>query len=353
MRRKSIYFVPIIFVIVLWMLNIYSCKDNPVNTQQFEGLDSARFNVSRQNVSHGWFSYIIDSNNIFLGDFPDLLYIKNNSYIYLSFGDNFSCRNMGGINEEIYFVGQSFGEQIGFEKPRMKKWTGMGFEEIPIIDSSNRYYFLNCVYLRKNNELWLGGSKGNVLKYINGNFTKYQFDTTYTRRQFFEDQNNNIYFWECKDSSNYEGTYCKRFQNFYKLGNQNWELIYTHIAEMDSIRNESIMPAQVGNAILAVGLDGIYKFDGISYKKINSIYSINFNNPFFGISGSGLDNYMVLGYEGDWSNKSFFHWNGKKWSKEYSGNNLTVHVIRYASNCFIAVTFYYSGLCDFIKFTKK
>jgi hypothetical protein len=352
MKKKSIFFVPVLLIIFLWMLNLSSCNDNSITIQQIEGFDSARYNIKHSIESLGYYSYIIDSNNIFLGYFSNLLYIKDTSYLYLNYGDNFCCLYMGGRNNEIYFVGHSFGEQVGFEKPRLKKWTGMYFQEIPIIDTTNKYYYLTFVYLSTNDGLFLGGNKGNILRYYNGEFTKFQFDTTFRLCKFFQDEQYSLYCWEYKDSANSLGNWIKIFQNFYKFKNNSWDLVYTYTTIIDSTESKNIWPCQVGNEILAMGNDGIYKFDGVSYKIIMNISCFHPNNG-YDIDGTGINNFLISGSELDYSDFHFYHWNGNKWSKECSNIPPSGYRMKYANNCFIATAFYMEGFCNYFKFTKK
>lgn len=348
MKRKSIFFVPIFIFALFWIINFLSCSDNTITQQSTSGgFDSARYKVSKTTVPIGDYSYIIDSSNIFLGDFYNLLYIKDTSFIYLEYGDNFFCRNMGGRNDEIYFVGDSYDNHPGFEKPRLKKWTGMGFQEIPIVDTTNKYYSLLFVYLSSNYGLFTGGNKGNVLRYYNGNFKKYQFDSVFSECQFFQDEQNNLYCWEYKDSS-YLGIWVKEWQYFYKYENDSWNFVYSYFSMTDSTKSNRMWPFQVGNEILATGNGGIYKFDGSSYKKI-----INTNNfkPLLGngIGGSGSNNFLLLGSEDNYG--IFFNWNGNKWSKEYI-TGIGYIDIKYANNCFIATIPRSIGVYDLLIFKK-
>jgi hypothetical protein len=334
--KKSIFSVPILFIILFVVLFISSCNNNPVSPTQDIGFDSARYITIKYHIPFGpWYSYLADSTTIFVGEYGTLMLIKDSTQKFLLYGDNFSCNYMSGKDQEIYFVGQNWNDPTNYPKPRMKKWTGSGFQEIPIIDSSNEYYSLNTVFLASNNEVWVGGEKGNILKYYNGSFTKYKFDSTFQFSKFFQDELQNLYCMQERDSSNPEGTYRKEYQYFYKYLSQNWNLVYLYITETHYEIDTYITPCQVRNEIFGIGKDGIYKFDGNSYRKI--INSDNFHlENYSSISGSSSTNLLVVGYEGSWSGfVNFYNWNGKKWSKEYTKIGLGYPMITYSNNNYL------------------
>jgi len=356
MKKKSILSVFILAVFYYLIISLCSCnKENPV-ISHIEEFDSARYNSHRDIVSVGYYTYVIDSVNIFLGDYSGLSYFRSNNIpTYIPYGDNFFCRGMGGVGYEMYFVGNSFGEQTGFERPRIKKWNNMSFEEIPIVDTSNKNYYLQYVYLSFDKGLFMGGSKGNVLRYYNGNFTKYQFDTTYLLCKFFEDEQQNLYYWGWKDSMNQQATAYKEYQYFYKFSSSYWQLVYTRISVTDSTQINNLYPYQIGNEILAVGDDGIYKFDGSAYLQIKHLDAFQSQNglPIGGsnIGGSGSNNFIIVGIEGG-NHNVFYNWNGNKWSKEYTGTAISFYDVKYANDCYIATCYFFQA-CDYFKFTKK
>ena len=343
--KKSKFIVPrflfesCLFVFALiFSINFYACNNSPVSPNQGIGLDSARYNTKQYHLYMGpWYSYLADSINIFAGNPSSLILINANdsSQKTFFFGDNFSCNYMSGRGQEIYFVGQNWNDPTYYSKPRMKKWTGSGFKEIPIIDSSNKYYALYTVFLASNNDVWSGGEKGNILKYSNGEFTKYQFDSSFQYTRFFNDELQNLYCMQERDSSNPEGTYRKGYHYFYKYLSQDWNLVFLYISETSNEFDTKITPSQVGNEILGVGKDGIYKFDGNSYRKIINSENFEFNN-WSSISGSGSNNILAVGYNGNESGLlSFYNWNGKKWSKEYKDIGLFYPFITYANNNYL------------------
>lgn len=216
MKKKYIFSVPVIFIFIVLIVLFNSCDDNPV-IQKIEGFDSARYNVTRKNVMYGQYSYIIDSNNIFLGDLYNFIYMKDTSINYMNFGDDFMCENIGGRDNEIYFVGGSFYNNSFNFKPRLKKWLGSGFEEITIVDTTDKNYYLKTAFISTNYGLFLGGTKGNILRYYNGNFTKYKFDSAFYECQFFQYEQNNLYSWEYRDSLPSGVNYFKEWQYFSSL----------------------------------------------------------------------------------------------------------------------------------------
>ncbi|HEY5122802.1 MAG TPA: hypothetical protein VIK14_03625 [Ignavibacteria bacterium] len=361
--KKSKFTVPkfllesCLFVFALiFSMNFNACSNNPVSPIQGIGLDSARYNTKEYILySDIWYSYLADSINIFAGNPSSLILINANdsSQKTLYYGDNFYCINMGGCGQEIYFVGQNWNDPTYYPKPRMKKWTGSGFKEIPIIDSSNKYYGLTTVFLASNNEVWSGGEKGNILKYSNGEFTKYQFDSIFQYTRFFNDELQNLYCMQQRDSGNPEGTYRKVYQYFYKFNSQVWNPVYIYISEIHGEIDTRIAPSQVGNEVLGVGKDDIYKFDGISYKKIISSENFHFINSGT-ISGSGANNILVVGYEGTGSGLvNFYNWNGKKWSKEYKEIPLGYPTITYANNNYLCSSSDDFGYIHYLKKINK
>ena len=350
MNKIKLISVSINIFIILFSILIISCSENLVSPIQEDGFDSARFNITREKglIIDARDFYMPDTSNVYCINFLQLAYIQGNNVKYFFYGDNFQALSINGYdNNNIYIGGTDFYAPTNQEKPRLKKWIGDGFQEIPIPDTSNKGNWIGHIFFVSENELWLGCRKGLIYRYDGLNFTKYIFDTTYEYGYFLRDEYGTLFCSQYRDSFNAIGTYGKFWFQFYKFINNNWELTSSHIFETGV--SQRLYPVNVGNEMLAVGEDGIYKFDGINFWKIINLSQFN---PGFPIGGTGSNNLMVWGntkiYTG---NYYFFHWNGNKWSVENKMFPISIVIIRYVENTFVGFEGY--GPNSILYFLRK
>lgn len=356
MRLKSIFSVPIFILTIFWIMNFLSCKDNPtVSTNKFE-LDSARFDIEAKLFERVdiWDVCVIDTNNIYLTNPYFLLYydgINNNTYY---FNDNFYCIRIGGLdNDNIYLGGRNVsGTQ---SPPRLKKWAGAGFIEIPIGDSLNDSFLIDDIFVKESNEVWITGGNKYAMKYDGNRIKKYYFpDTLYDDSYILLDDNNNTCLLRTYNTSNGQGTGYKIIMKFYKLINDEFVFYSYHEYNSEGV-NSIYAPGNIGNKICAYAKDGIYEFDGYNYNKTVDAGDISLlmTAP-RKFKKASINNVLLKGTIGNEVNSRIFHWNGNKWSLEKGYVyyiDCIVHYFFYVNNVFIG--FGNNGIYSYLYFYKK
>ncbi|MBS1514658.1 MAG: hypothetical protein JSS63_06485 [Bacteroidetes bacterium] len=316
---KSI--LPLVFVSLI-CISFFSCgEDNPVTPSDNSSLDSARFR---------WKSYVIDGEGYYKGVWAkdtddvyalnsvgDLAHLNNNVGTLIQYVDFRGAYLVSYNSTTSYIIGST--RNVDSSLCRILKWNGSEFQDIPV--GNNYYLYPYYGFAFSENEMWIVDTKIRMYKFSGNNLTRYNFPVP-------------------------NDTNCSVQKIFFDSTAQKYRLVL--------LTNDSPSPADLERIYF------VYDFNGISWEKVNEfrtpIYAPNtdyvetryingyfftkkygelsiYNNsgftPFLKsngfIFGGGLDGYsrtniMTAGFQPDAANGEeyfLFHWNGKKWSKEF------------------------------------
>jgi hypothetical protein len=315
---KKLGFLSSLFLLFAFLLP--ACKDDVVVPPAEKQLDTARYNWRMDGPLSADIKGIwaLDTNNIFLMDVAnqDLIKYDGNQYLryhYSSFFSiDFAAWNISGVsNTEVYIGGDDNRiNEPSFGKPQIKKWNGASFETINIPDTFSYYSYISDIYTGEPGVLWLGTSKGRVLKYRTGLIEETFIDTSQFIIRFMKDESNNLYFLAYRDSCNSNHTWCRAYVSIFKRESTLWKRVFYREYEPPQI---VLIPQNSGEEIYACDNAAFYKFTGTGYEKMFDIYG--FRAGLIHWSGSSQSNIMCLGGSSNPCG-NIYHWDGKSWSDE-------------------------------------
>lgn len=313
---------------ILLFVLLSSCEDNPVihkdTPYQF---DSARYDWKVDTLP----DYVldiwgIDSSAIYFLSINHLLKLEGGNYQVIFFGAGFAPESFGGVNGQNLLIG---GKDDNFDyRPRLLKYDGSSFNQIPIADSSKQYY-VSWVYAYNENEIWLGTNKGRLLMYDGNNIKYFLYDTNYQIRPLLKTSSNDFYVY----ADNWYHWFEHGGDLMYKVFNfsrEKWNLLYSELNP-----SNTLVPYRINNELISCGKDGIYRFGSIDFSKIIDI-SVLFQGVWF--DGSSEEDLLFFGVTSNPYRISPFHWNGTKWSREISFyESPSTMMIRKIQNKYIAL----------------
>lgn len=316
MKKIKSNSVFLLIVSILTLLYISCGSDNQIMTPPDTEyrFDSARYDwtIYSFNSSSITFDSFNDSN-IFILSINNLREFDGINFIDHYFGyDGFSALSMDGMNNNNIYIGGYDNSVSNYLKPRLKKWTGSSFIEIPILDTTKRLYQILSVFSIDINEIFIGTTKGDIICYKNGEFEFYRIDSSFYVTEFASDQSGNFYFVAQKvvfDSSTI------RYLDIYiKNNNRGWNKIFSEI--YTHLDPNEITPSMMNNNIIGFQHNVIKKFNGASFVKIFEVepFDIYQISQF---SDTTTDFFLIPGVERESSDiPKLFQWNGSSWSKE-------------------------------------
>ncbi len=322
---KNTKSIPVyLLLIVLCSIFIVSCsEDSPVTPPdgpyQF---DSARYDWSFQSFSTEFLTFeAIDTTNIFLLGIRALVKYDGFNFNYNYYDDNsFYPLTMGSYDKNNIYIGgddNSVSSENG--KPRMKKWNGSTFDEIPIKDSANRHYQISAIQAKGENEIWMGSTRGDLIQYNNGSFEFLRIDTTFIFTFFGTDEMGNFYSVAQKTVFD---SLTSNYLNIYKKVNNAWDWTLVFSEKYTGYDINEIQPSRINSEISGFKKNNIMKFTGNTFREIFNIkpfiaYQIN------QFSDSTFNSFMLPGGN-DNSGLKLFNWNGSKWSLEISFGKMNI-----------------------------
>ncbi len=333
-----------LFVLVLFAVCLFACKDDPVTVNEVE-FDPPRFNWRSYEVNYQGqgFSglWAKDTNNIFLINYYDALLIKLSHGIQSGFnlGDYFISDIKGISENEVYIFGV---KHYPDSRLTIIKFNGAGFEFYPtniVITGTNGYWIKGCVF--NNSEIWACSPNG-IVKFDGASMTYYNYDDPLLiPMHFYVSPNNKLeYIYERfqSDSVLYTGYYEFIDTSFVKafeiVGNPYILNTFTFLNEIN------------GNKI---GLRYNFSPKSLCVENFaNNSFSTYFcysnkitdagTTEFGGFRGMGLQNFIFIATSSEYiydppSRMGILHWDGNKVSKEIgmapynSPNHFSTHIL--------------------------
>jgi hypothetical protein len=307
--KKSIYIVPIIFVIIFLC---YSCSDDANNTLKPVSndpcdYDSARFKWTADTIWNNDMSYDLwapDTNNIFTLSWAKNFILRKNNGLFTryDFSSNENVFKMVGDNiNNGYLFGVT--ENYPKYKPTVWKWTGNGFSIIPTNFVSEKSKVIQAALYVNPNEMWIASVSGAVLKYDGTDFTQYDFpDSLYFMNIFYDKQN------KLKILAAHPGTLDTIYFYIYEFDNNTWKNIYYNF-----IPNNRICFDVFNNELIGRGKGFLYSFDGRYFSNLLNL--CNNDYVIFKPAGQSINNMLGL-FSRHYNSSIYYHWNGIKWSNE-------------------------------------
>lgn len=314
--KKFISF-PVLLITVSIFTGIFNnCNEDnqiiiPIDTEY--AFDSARYDWSFDSIPGEIFTFnAFDTSNIFLLGVRAIIHYDGANLNYHYYADNsFYPLSIGSYNKNSIYIGGDDNSVKNSGMPRLKKWNGLTFEEIPIPNPNNNRYQFSAIFGVNEDETWMGSTRGDLIHYNQGNFEFLRLDSTFYFTMFGNDDLGNFYSVAVKTVFDSLTT---NYLNIYKKVNDQWQwsLVFSEKYNMYDI-NE-VQPTLINNYISGFQNNNIVKFIGNVFQEIFSIKPFNVyqvsrfsdtNTNFFLMPGLIENGRLEL-----------FHWNGSKWSKE-------------------------------------
>lgn len=331
---KKLKSIPVYFLmIIILSLFLNSCSnDNPVNSpppDQPYDYDSARFT---------WTVDTLGGSGFLFGFLGSLWAVDTNEILIPNFFANSLLHLKDGIKTITYYpaeskVGlildddQNNGYRIGnvlignLYQPIIQKWDGSAFVDISNPQNFDRNFFIWTAMIKNDNEMWIGLTDGTVVKFDGVSFTSFPSlgpDIVFTKI-FYDNLNQlTILAWDPHHKIDHTEFFV------FQLINDTWVKVFADYDMLRPIRYNTIE-----NSIIASSSNGFYKLVDstlVPTLTVPNIYYLNFD-------ATSNSNLLITGFER--TNNCifpFFHWNGKKWSKEGPCNFLTSESIVYFLN---------------------
>jgi hypothetical protein len=284
--------------------------DNPITINTANQLDSPRYYWKVDTLQATFIRDIwgLDTNNVYFLSPSYLIHYSDSKYTYIPM-PNISARCIRGVDKNNIFIG---GSGLSPYNSKLLKYDGIGFEEFIANDTFHQYPDIDFEYVNNNNDIWLGCHNGIVYHFDGLIFQEYYIDSTYEIGHFFKDQQNSLFFSADLRPNGGHDTSAARVR-IYKLQNNNWRLldssVYTNGLYILIPRNTS------DQEILAVNINGFYKYNAPGYSKIIDIKGFGIDISWAGISSSNIASIGSLIPSPD-GGHTIFTWNGSKWSNE-------------------------------------
>ena len=301
----------ILLIIVLSFLSVilYSCKDNPVNSNQSNYVyDSPRFDWQVIKLPGRTWTYSLwspDTNEVFMCDWNNyLLHFKDGQITQMNYGANIKIACIDGLDKnEGYIVGSEV--KNGKYTPHIEKWNGSSFSNVPINYNFNDDFFVSHILVRSSTEIWISSPKGLIYNFDGYNLTQYRLpDTSLISLGILNDENNKIRY----IAADFDSLLTNDKYYVYEFEGNSWTKVFEN--------KGNIFFGAMNNLIYA------YHYPDIIYKLQDNILIPKISTPdksgFSDIVGNSFENIICFG--GAMGKTSFFHWNGQKWSDEKIGD---------------------------------
>jgi len=322
--KKSIFSVPVFIVSFYLLITLMSCnKENPITPPpppsgyQF---DSARYDWQVDTLL--WYGYstqayfVLDSSNYYMAtDFMQFIHHDQNGFHTFPLPDIFAGCVYGNNKNNIYIGGYMTILGTNNDVLKLKIFNGSSIRDIPIPDTAyHTSYYISSIYVRKDNEIWLGTNLEKIIKFDGIKLTYYKFNSNYLfspDANFFE-QENQFYAIGLIDA----GAGWIDSALIFKYSNDNWENVYKRgYTKPFRYRNNY---SHINGFLYSLEEDGLYRFNGSGFIKIMGFESSIFGQygSFFVFAGGSEENFLIEAPSGNSGNIGLYHWNGIKWSKE-------------------------------------
>lgn len=303
-------------MIIILSLSLNSCSnDNPVNSpppDQPYDYDSARFDWNVDTLyGQGYYAGLWpkDTNDVFVTNvFTNRLYrIRDHLATFTQYPQNIRLGVATGDESNNGFIVAL--EQVGsLWQPYFAKFEGNGFVNIPNPQNLKRNCFGNAVFVKNQNEIWIGAN-GFIVNFDGISLITYPLEDSTTKAlEFFYDESNQF---KLLASIHHLGIDRTEFIIYQFTGNK-WVKVFNDLESPRPLRYnilDKYVSAVNGTTIFELVDSSL--IPRITLDPLGSNFSMggySFNNVIFP-SSIRINNRV----------SSLFHWNGKKWSLELSG----------------------------------
>lgn len=313
-KKKSILFFFVAAFLCLLLINSCNDKENPVTPPDSEyQFDSARYDWSFDSISGEFFTFnAFDTSNIFLLGVRALVHYDGANLNYHYYADNsFYPLSMGSYIKNSIYLGGDDKSVTNQGVPRLKKWNGLTFEEILIPNPNNNHYQISTIFGVKEDEMWMGSTRGDLIHYNQGNFEFLRLDSTFYFIMFGKDNIGNFYSVAVKTVFDSLTT---NYLNIYKKVNGKWQWSIVFSEKYILYDINEIQPTLINNCISGFQNNNIVTFTGNNFQEIFQIQPFNAYHV-QQLSDTCTNFFLNPGLIEN-GRLELFHWNGSKWSKE-------------------------------------
>lgn len=311
-RNLKKYLIPYCVLIFNLLFLINSCSDNPEGPNNgMYNYDQPRFNWQSTYLPGEWIysQWSPDTNEVLMTTFWDnyLLHFKDGNITRINYASNVRLFGIDGLSRnEAYLAGW---ESInGKYKPRIERWNGSSLVNMPINYNFNDDILTGPILVKSSSEIWISAAKGLIYNFDGYNLTKYQLpDTLMQPVGILYDENNKLRYLThyLKGSDTIDAYYV------YEFNGSNWLKVYQDSNFPFSTRDYGIMntmiyACDVGKMIYK--LENNTLVEKIPIPQGQQVFNI------YAFAGNSFENLMGFGSAG--MQRTFFHWNGQKWSNE-------------------------------------
>jgi len=330
-----------LFLLVLFALSFFSCKDDPVTVIE-EEFDPPRYDWEIDTLpylAYGiWaadtdFVCVMGSGSMAIYDGDKFNY---QPYNFLVIGNN----TITGIDRNNIYIGGLDVSPGNLYKPKLTKWNGSFFEEYIVSDTADGKSKIISTIALQTNDVWLGTGNGRAFHFNGVNFKNYNFDTNLAIVPFFRDNSNNVYF--C--ATRYFGSFFNpdsHYVEIRKFSNDTWNIVYSKIL---SKTEYAYIPRNVMNGMYSLIDHEINEFNGSGFTRVLESNSFEF---MFEAAGNSINDFISWGTDG--STATLYSWNGFKWANENISiytpeTDITIkHNVYFATANDFGYTLFYKG----------
>ncbi len=333
-------------LITLLCLSFFSCSkdDNPITPNPIDTtLDSARFSWKTYIYNDAGFYggvWAKDTDNIFAVNTSGryIINMHNGSITQTIFPGFAAFLLMGVDNNTAYIFGTD--KESDSTVLRIKKWNGSSFQDVSI---NNIYSIFPAEsYFYKPDEIWLVDPKTKVYKFDGVNITRYNLtlpnDTNcYIQKIYFDStiQKLRAVVLTNLNPSTLDADF---IYYVYDLNGAKWEKISELRLPIYDPQTDYTRLGFINGFILSRTKRNLKIYNNSFFTAFLQTYNFNINQ---GVGGYSKSNLLVEGYQPEVSPKDqyyLFHWNGKKWSKEYKQAQLGGSLINTINEkCYVVI----------------
>jgi hypothetical protein len=323
---KSI--LPLVFIFVICISFSCSEDNNPVTPGGIDTtLDSSRFFWKTYIYNDAGFYggvWAKDTDNVFAVNTSGRYIINmNNGTITQTIFPDFNAFLLTGVdNNTAYIFGTN--KQSDSTVLMVKKWNGSSFQDITI---NNKYSIFPAEsYFYKSNEIWLVDSKTRLYKFDGLNIVKYNLilpnDTNcYIQKIYFDSTVQKLRA-VLLTNLNPSKQDMEFIYFIYDFNGTIWNKVNEFRVPIYDPNMDYIRPKFINGYILNKTKRDLAIYNNYTFLQFVHTYDFNIN---LGVAGYSKSNILVEGDQPEIqpANKYYlFHWNGKKWSKEYKETEL-------------------------------
>ncbi|MBP9096149.1 MAG: hypothetical protein KBG21_06045 [Ignavibacteria bacterium] len=336
-------------------LSFFSCsKDNPVIPSDDNSLDSSRFRWKSYNIDGaGYYEgvWAKDTDNIYaLNSGGFLIHLQNNTAKLIEFTDFKGSHLVSYNTNTAYILGTT--RNVDSSLCRILKWNGSEFRDVPI--GNNKYMYPEAGFAFSSNLIWLNNDKTQLCKFEDNNLTVYNLilpnDTNCSVQKIFFDSIAQKPRAILLTNTIVSPMDIDRLYFVYDFDGTNWNKVSEFRTPINDPNTDYVETRYINGYFLTKKYGELSIYNNGSFVPFLKSNGFEFGG---GLDGYSRTNIMTAGFQpgSEYGNEYFlFHWNGKKWSKEFK-----TYAISEGTTYMINENFYVIvdniGLVDRTKFT--